>query len=236
MRDIQADLRQSYNLVAEDYAAHFRDEMEKKPFDRRMLDWLLDKVGGLGVICDMGCGPGQIARYIHDRGVQACGVDLSTAMIVQARRLHPAAIEFSEGNMLALNSVADGAYGGIAAFYSIVNIPPSSLAQALGELYRVLRNGGTLLLSHHIGDEVKHLDEWWGKKVSLDFYFYRTAEVKSRLLDAGFEIEEVIERESHIRRLNTKAAARICLRESSEKDGANIVYGRRPLMTIYFDL
>ena len=197
MSERQAELLQSYHVVAENYAAHFRDEMEKKTFDRRMLDWLIEKVGGLGLICDMGCGPGQVARYIHDRGVQACGVDLSPAMIAQARRLHPAAIEFSEGNMLALSSVADGAYGGIAAFYSIVHIPPSSLARALSELSRVLRNGGILLLGYHIGDEVKHLDEWWGKKVSLDFYFYRTTEVKSRLLDAGFEIEEVIEREPY---------------------------------------
>jgi SAM-dependent methyltransferase len=197
LSELQAKLLQSYSVVAADYAAHFRDEMEKKPFDRRMLDWLIDKVGGFGMICDMGCGPGQVARYIHDRGVQACGVDLSPAMIAQARRLHPAAIEFSTGDMLALDSVGDGAYGGIAAFYSIVNISPSALAQSLAELNRVLRNGGTLLLSYHIGEEVKHLDEWWGKRVSIDFYFYRTAEVKSRLLDASFEIEEVIEREPY---------------------------------------
>jgi ubiquinone/menaquinone biosynthesis C-methylase UbiE len=197
LSEAQKDLLQSYNLVAEDYAEHFRDELGKKPFDRRMLDWLIDKVGGLGMICDMGCGPGQVARYIYDRGARACGVDLSPAMIAQARKLHPTPIEFSTGDMLALNQVVDGAYGGIAAFYSIVNIQPSSLAQALGELYRVLRSGGALLLSYHIGEEVKHLDEWWGKKVSVDFYLYRTAEVKQGLCEAGFAIEEVIEREPY---------------------------------------
>jgi trans-aconitate methyltransferase len=62
------NLRNSYDLVAENYAHQFRDEMDKKPFDRKMLDWLVEKVGGVGVICDMGCGPGQIARYLHSRG------------------------------------------------------------------------------------------------------------------------------------------------------------------------
>lgn len=48
------DLQSSYDRVAADYAVQFRDEMLKKPFDRKMLDWLAEKVGELGVICDMG--------------------------------------------------------------------------------------------------------------------------------------------------------------------------------------
>ena len=197
MSSEQNDLLNSYNLVAEDYARHFRDELESKPFDRRMLDWLIDKVGALGPVCDMGCGPGQVARYLHERGARACGVDLSPAMIAQARKLHPPEIAFSVGDMLALDDIPDETFGGVAAFYSIVNIPPASVRQVFGELRRVLRRGGVVLVACHVGEEVKRLDEWWGKAVSVDFYFYRTGEVKARLLEAGFEIEEVIEREPY---------------------------------------
>jgi ubiquinone/menaquinone biosynthesis C-methylase UbiE len=196
VKTTQADMLHSYNLVAEDYAEHFRDEIANKPFDRRLLDWLIDKVGEQGIICDMGCGPGQIARYLFDCGARVCGVDLSDGMIEQARRLHPT-ITFSQGDMLILSDIADGSYGGIAAFYAIVNIPPLSLAQALRELQRVLCAGGVLLLSFHVGEEAKHLDEWWGKEVNIDFYFYQTAEVKKALEAAGFELEEVIEREPY---------------------------------------
>ena len=193
---MSAELQTSYDRVAEDYAEQFRDELDGKPFDRKMLDWLAEKVGGSGVVCDMGCGPGQVARYLHGRGVKACGVDVSPAMVLQARRLNPE-VDFRQGDMLALSDVEAGAYGGIAAFYAIVHIPRRKLSQALREFVRVLRPRGVLLLAFHIGREVKHLDEWWGKEVSLDFLFYETEEVKGRLTAAGFALEEVIERDPY---------------------------------------
>jgi SAM-dependent methyltransferase len=190
------DVQSSYDLVAEDYAEHFRDEMDKKPFDRKMLDWLAEKVGGLGIICDMGCGPGQAARYLFDHGVKACGVDLSPVMVERARSLHPG-IPFRQGNMLALADVADNSYGGIAAFYSIIHVARPALNQALKELKRVLSPGGILLLTFHIGQEVVHKDEWWDKEVSLDFIFFETEEMKTHLQTIGFELQEVIERDPY---------------------------------------
>jgi ubiquinone/menaquinone biosynthesis C-methylase UbiE len=190
------EVQSVYDRVAEDYAEHFRDEMDNKPFDRKMLDWLIEKVGGLGVICDLGCGPGQVARYLQDHGAKACGVDISSGMVEQARKLN-ADIAFEQGDMLGLSNVADNSYAGIAAFYAIVNLQPSSLAQALREMRRVLREDGVLLLTFHIGQEVKHLDEWWGKEVSIDFFFYETEKVKDALGDAGFVLDEVIERDPY---------------------------------------
>ena len=190
------DLQSSYDRVAEDYAGHFRDELEKKPFDRKMLDWLAEKVGALGVICDMGCGPGQIARYLYDHGVKVCGVDLSPAMVERAHSLHPD-IPFQQGDMLTLADVADNSYGGVAAFYSIIHVPRPAVIQALRELKRALRPAGVLLLTFHLGQETIHRDEWWGKKVSIDFIFFDREEMKGYLRAAGFELQEVIEREPY---------------------------------------
>jgi SAM-dependent methyltransferase len=194
--ETQTDLQGSYDSVAEEYARHFCDEMEKKPFDRKMLDWLAEKVNGSGMICDLGCGPGQIAGYLHSRGVDVCGVDLSPEMVKQARRLNPA-ITFQQGDMLALTEVPNDHYGGIAAFYSIIHIPRPSVGDALRELKRVLRPEGTLLLTFHIGQETVHRDEFLGKEVSLDFYFFETEDMKDSLKAAGFELEEVIERDPY---------------------------------------
>jgi SAM-dependent methyltransferase len=106
----------------------------------------------------MGCGPGHVARYLHERDVQVCGIDLSPTMVERARGLTPA-VEFRQGGMLALDA-PDGTWAGIAAFYSIIHIPRDDVTRALGELRRVLRPAGLLLLTFHLGDDMVHLDEW----------------------------------------------------------------------------
>ena len=191
-----SDVRSGYNSVAEEYAAEFQNELEKKPFDRKMLDWLIEKVAGLGPICDLGCGPGQIAGYLHARGASACGIDLSDEMVRCARSLNPS-IPFEQGDMRALSGIADATFGGIAAFYSIIHIPRNRVVEALSEMKRVLKPGGVLLLTFHIGKEEVHKDEWWGKPVAIDFFFYETTQMKDNLCKAGFELSEVIERDPY---------------------------------------
>jgi ubiquinone/menaquinone biosynthesis C-methylase UbiE len=124
-----------------------------------------------------------------------CGVDLSAAMVERARRLIPG-VEFRQGDMMALD-VPNAAWAGIAAFYSLIHIARGDMAQALGELWRVLRPGGTLLLVFHIGEETIHLDEWWGQQVSVDFHFFRSEEMARFLREAGLEIEDIVEREPY---------------------------------------
>jgi SAM-dependent methyltransferase len=191
-----SDPQTSYDRVAADYASYMSDEMDRKPFDRVMLDWLAQKVDGRRPICDMGCGPGQIARYLHSRGINACGVDLSPEMVAQAQRLNPG-IPFRHGDMLTLDGIGDGAYGGIAAFYSIIHIAREDIARVLLTLKRVLKPGGAILLAFHLGDETVHMDEWWGHEVNVDFHFYGCEEMKGLLQTAGFNLEEAIERDPY---------------------------------------
>jgi SAM-dependent methyltransferase len=160
-----------------------------------LLDRFAAAVRDIGPACDMGCGPGHVTRYLHEQGVQVCGVDLSPAMVESARGLTPG-VEFRQGDMLALEA-ADESWAGITAFYSIIHIPRSDMGQALDELRRVLRPGGLLLLAFHVGEDDIHLDEWWGQRVSVDFFFFRSEEMAGYLADAGFEIEEIIERDPY---------------------------------------
>ena len=193
MDDILSNTQKSYDQVAAEYADKFKDEMDDKPFDRDCLDRLAREVGDLGPICDMGCGPGQIARYLHRNRIATLGVDLSSRMGAEAQRLNPD-IHFHQGDMLALPD-ADHAWGGIAAFYCIIHVPREKVVDALYEMKRVLKPGGVLLLAFHIGDETEHLDEWWDKPVNLDFAFYQPKEMKNWLSEAGYELEEILVRE-----------------------------------------
>src|SRR5688500_11495048 len=92
------DLRESYDRVAEAYAGRFFGELEHKPLDRMLLDHFAAELRGRGPVADIGCGPGQVARYLHDRGAESLGVDVSPGMVAVARRLSPA-IPFLEGSM-----------------------------------------------------------------------------------------------------------------------------------------
>ncbi|GAA1525965.1 class I SAM-dependent methyltransferase [Actinomadura kijaniata] len=184
--------RDSYDEVADVYAERMLDELAGKPLDRALLDLLADRVGALGPIADLGCGPGQVARHLHERGTATLGVDLSPRMVEIAAAAHPG-IGFHVGDMRALH-VPDRAWGGIAAFYSIIHLSPAEVPAAFAEFHRVLRPSGSLLLGFHLGDEVRHLDRWWDRPVNLDFQFYPRAELETALEDAGFTLDAYVER------------------------------------------
>jgi len=192
MKKVTEDTQTSYDAVAPEYAKRFKDEMDDKPFDRDCLDRLAREVGELGPICDLGCGPGQIAQYLQRQGLKTLGVDLSTKMVEEAKRLNPD-IHFHQGDMLSPPD-ADNSWGGIAAFYCIIHIPRAQIVAALREMKRVLKPGGVLLITFHIGTEIEHLDEWWEKPVNLDFAYYQPNEMEGWLNEAGFDLEETIAR------------------------------------------
>jgi SAM-dependent methyltransferase len=192
MNDTTNSIRDSYDRIAEEYTRRISDELQHKPLDRELLDRFAQQTNGRGEVCDMGCGPGHVARYLRDAGASVFGLDLSPGMVDQARKLNPD-IPFREGNMLSLD-LADGSLAGIAAFYAIVNIPRLSLPSVFREMHRVLRPEGLLLLAFHTGNEVLHEDELWGKKISMDFLLFPPSEIKLTLEAAGFTIEEVVER------------------------------------------
>ena len=193
--DVTQPIRESYDRLAGEYARRIFNELQHKPLDRELLERFAAAVAGRGEVCDMGCGPGQVARYLHDAGAAVFGLDLSPRMLEKARQLNPD-IVFRQGNMLALD-LQDETLAGIAAFYAIVNIPQKSLPVVFREMNRVLQPGGLLLLAFHRGDEVLHEDELWGCRISMDFFLFQTSAIRHYLEGAGLAVEEVIEREPY---------------------------------------
>jgi SAM-dependent methyltransferase len=188
-------IRVSYDAVAREYAERFSGELAYKPLDRELLSRFATEVGGLGLVYDLGCGPGQTTAFLHAQGMNVRGLDLSLELAREARERHPG-VEFEQGDMLAL-PLADASAAGVVAFYAIVHFSPTQLRRALEEMYRVLQPGGRILLTFHIGDGSVHVDEFLGRPVSLDFMFFRPQVITDELTEVGFVAVEVIERDPY---------------------------------------
>lgn len=187
--------RASYDTVAAEYSARIYGELGGKPFDREWLDHFAEQVRPLGIACDLGCGPAHIAGYLRERGARAVGLDLSFGNLQQARRLNPQ-LELVQGDMLAL-PFAGQSLGGIAAFYSIIHLDRGEIPQALLEMQRVLRPGGWLLLTFHLGTDTLHEDKLWGYSVDFDATLFTLPEVVEQLNEAGLLVEQAVERDPY---------------------------------------
>lgn len=188
-------VQDSYDAAAAAYADALGDELDGKPLDRHLLNRFAEALRDRGLVADLGCGPGHIARYLHERSVAMIGIDLSPAMIAVATARNPE-IEFRTGDMRAL-VFDDGSVAGIVAFYSIIHFDAAELPSIFREMRRVLAPDGLALVAFHLGTEIVHRDDLFGVPVSLDFRFHERATVVAALRDAGFAVIEEVEREPY---------------------------------------
>jgi ubiquinone/menaquinone biosynthesis C-methylase UbiE len=186
-------IRKAYDAVADAYAQRFADELSHKALDRALLGAFVEQLPSRGgLIGDVGCGPGHVARYLKSLGFRSTGVDLSPAMVKIARRSDPT-IEFTVASMLALPA-GDREWEGIVALYSIIHLEPTQVQAAIAEFFRVLTNRGLLMVAIHVGNQVRHVDELLGQAVSLDFRFMEISDLETKLGNAGFEVMMTMER------------------------------------------
>jgi ubiquinone/menaquinone biosynthesis C-methylase UbiE len=188
-------VRSSYDSAAESYAEQLFDELSRKPLDRHLLNRFAEEMKGAGRVADLGCGPGHVAKYLHDAGTAVIGVDISSAMIEAARR-RISDVEFVVGDMRSLD-FEDHELAGVVLFYSIVHFDGEELPDIFAECRRVVAPDALLIAGFHVGDEIMHLDELFGQSVSLDFRFHQPEVVAGALARSGFNVIERIEREPY---------------------------------------
>ena len=165
-----------------------------------LLDWVgapmmeaacaaLAPVAGEAIL-DLGVGGGALSRALARAGVRVTGVDPSEVVLAGARR-RVGAGTFLQGRGEAI-PLPDGAMDKAASVNALYFW--ADLAPVMGELARVLRPGGRLVIGFQTAEAVR---AWPGHVHGLRAW--EEAEICDALASAGFLVQAV--RPGHARRV-----------------------------------
>lgn len=163
-----------------------------------------------GLVGDVGCGPGHVARWMCELGLAVRGVDLSPRMIERARRNAPGA-SFVAGALGELDETS-GAWDGALVLGALWHAEARERAVALGEVARLVQPGGALLYgwlssgAGHPSGSAYPLERWLGVKVELPVHLCSIKVAALEVRRAGFEVVAATEREPLVHELPLRRA------------------------------
>jgi SAM-dependent methyltransferase len=183
------EVRDSYDAMAEEYAALFLGDLDR---DTDARGWLavFAKLAAPrnGPVVDLGCGPGHVVNFLSELGLTAIGYDLSPGQIAQARNAFPDS-QFHVADLASLDN-ADSSIGGIISRYSLIHMLPSRLSDVFEEWMRVLEPGAPVLVSFFGSSSAEaHGTPFDHKVVTAHELFPAT--IAQQLQDAGFTDVEI---------------------------------------------
>lgn len=148
-------------------------------------------------IMDVGCGPGKDALAFARRGLSVLAVDLSEAMLVEARQRtqsQPGAerVTFRQMDMRALDLPA-ASCAGLWVSASLLHIPKRENLAVLSEFARVLVPGGPiqLLVKEHDGGEDERYDLHEETGTQRFYARYKGSELWDLLERANLRVLEI---------------------------------------------
>jgi len=212
------DNRQAWNTISRAYQEEKQISTEQLTYGARCPGddelQLIGDVSGLRAIV-LGCGGGQDCIVLAKQGAQVIGVDLSDKQIEYGRRRadrEGVLVTLLQGNVEELRGVDDETQDLALSLHALNYV--ERIDRALAEAYRVLRPGGSFVLTlHHpfdacLEDEPpygvtkgywqRELDWQWefpkgGVSARLRSWYRTVGEWFALLSDAGFRIERLLE-------------------------------------------
>lgn len=109
------------------------------------LDRFAAKLLGGGRVADLGCGPGWYARALCERSFRSVGLDLSGAMLKEARRRNPQ-LPWVRGDLARLPFARESLQGAFA-INCYCHVPLSEFPVALAHLHASLAVGAAVELT-----------------------------------------------------------------------------------------
>jgi SAM-dependent methyltransferase len=125
--------------------ARYDEVFPHKEGQIRAVELLLDRLPAGAQVLDLGCGTGlPTARQLADGGCAVTGVDISPAMLEQARHNVPEAT-FVERDLVDVDPSV-GHFDAVVAFFSLLMLPRRRIVEVLESLRDVLTPGGWLAI------------------------------------------------------------------------------------------
>jgi SAM-dependent methyltransferase len=141
--------RSERRSLAFDRAADYYDATRVVSEDstRLQTELLASELSGRGRVLEIGAGTGQVTLPLHRAGIPIMGLDLSGPMlrrlVEKAGGVLPVGLVQGDATRLPFH---DRAFGGVVLRWVLHLIP--SWHEAVGEIVRVLRPGGVVLVNH----------------------------------------------------------------------------------------
>jgi ubiquinone/menaquinone biosynthesis C-methylase UbiE len=151
------------------------------------------RYGAGGRVLEAGCGTGLILRRVAPVAATAHGIDLSRGMLERAA---PKRLSVAQASVAAL-PFADDTFDLVYSFKVLAHVEP--IVRALGELARVVRPGGRLLLEFYNRNSLRYLIKRLRPPLAIStrtrddevYTRFDTLGTIRRALPAGIEIERV---------------------------------------------
>ena len=134
-------------------------------------------------VLDVGCGPGPDLAAFREADLEPIGLD-PTASFLRAAAVRLRAVPLLRGDMRRL-PLADASVDGVWSSASFLHVPRDEAEPTMREFRRVLRSDGVAFVS------VKRFDPDEYDAGGRHFEYYRLAEFRELLVDAGFEPVDV---------------------------------------------
>ncbi|MFC3688173.1 class I SAM-dependent DNA methyltransferase [Aquipuribacter hungaricus] len=181
-----AEVRDSYDRVADAYVEMGAGDLSPEPWLRAVLSAFAEEVRGRGPVLDVGCGPGTVTAHLAGLGVDVRGVDLSPRMVDHARRLHPGQ-RFSVASATDLR-LGPASLGGVLGWWSLFNLPRDVLPGVLASFAAALVPGGQVVVGTHAGDgDVRRTEAYGGVPVRWTTHLWQPEQLSALLVAAGLE-------------------------------------------------
>ena len=170
----------TYNEIAQEYEKEFGNDYSDTPY----IDIFLNYLDGKKVL-DIGCGVGNLTKYILDKGFNVDGIDLSEEMLNIAKSKYDD-INFLQMNMKDI--ILDKKYDGIMLAYSLFHLTKQEVLEVLPKYYSLLNNNGKMLLILQSGKGEQVIDEPLKNGLKMFINYYSLEEIREVLEDNKFKI------------------------------------------------